>query len=62
MPWRMPEKSDITVTLPAEYFDSLSVVVSVGLKHAGINPLIRKELQAWWIAESEMIREELNDE
>jgi hypothetical protein len=58
----MPEKSDITVTLPAEYFDTLSVVMAIGLKHATINPLIRKELEAWWTAESEMIREELNGE
>ena len=58
----MPEKSDITVTLPAEYFDALSVVVEVGLKHAGINPLIRNELRAWWKAESELIREEQDSE
>jgi hypothetical protein len=57
----MPERSDITVTLPAEYFDTLSVVISTGLKYAGINPLIRRELMAWWTAESEMIREDLND-
>jgi len=56
----MPEKSDITVTLPAEYFDALSVVISVGLHHAGINPLIRKELQAWWRAEKALIEEELH--
>jgi len=58
----MPDKSDIAVTLPAEYFDTLSVVMEVGLKHAGINPLIRNELRAWWKAESELIREELNDD
>ena len=57
----MNEKSDITVTLPAEYFDALSVVIATGLKQAGINPLIRKELQAWWVAEKEMIEESLND-
>jgi len=58
----MPKKPDIIVTLPAEYFDTLSVVMEVGLKHAGINPLIRNELRAWWKAESELIREELNDD
>jgi len=58
----MPAKSDITVTLPAEYFDALSVVMEVGLKHAGINPLIRNELRAWWKAESELIREEQDSE
>jgi hypothetical protein len=57
----MPKAPDITVTLPAEYFDSLSAVISAGLKHAGINPLIRNELRAWWAAESEMILEELTE-
>ena len=57
----MSEKSDITLVLPAEYFDALSVVISTGLKHAGINPLIRNELRAWWVAEKEMIEEDIND-
>jgi len=56
----MPEKSDITVTLPVEHFDALSAVMSSGLKHASINPLVRRELEAWWRAEKEMIEEELN--
>jgi hypothetical protein len=58
----MPEKPDITVTLPAEYFDALSVVIATGLKQAGINPLIRNELRAWWTAEKEIIEEGLNGE
>jgi len=58
----MSKKPDITVTLPSEYFDTLAVVMEVGLKHAGINPLIRNELRAWWKAESEMIREEQDNE
>ena len=57
----MPEKSDITVTLPIEHFTALSAVISAGLKHADINPLIRKELEAWWRAEKELIEEEIHD-
>ena len=55
------KENDITLVLPSEYFDALSAVISVGLKQASINPLIRNELRAWWIAEKEMIEESLND-
>jgi hypothetical protein len=57
----MPEQSDITLSLPAEYFDILSVVMEVGLKNASIDSRIRRELMAWWTAEKEMIQESLND-
>ena len=57
----MPEQSDITLSLPAEYFDTLSVVISIGLKHATINPKVRKELEAWWTAEKEFIESDLHD-
>lgn len=56
----MSEKSDITLVLPAEYFDALSATVTAGLKHASIKPEVRKELQAWWNAEKEMIENELS--
>lgn len=52
---------DITIHLPSEYFDTLSVVIAIGLKHATINPLIRKELEAWWTAEKELIESDLHD-
>lgn len=55
----MPEKSDITVTLPTEHFDALSAVISAGLNYAQITPQERSELRAWWTAESELIQEEL---
>jgi hypothetical protein len=55
----MPKKTDITLTLPAEYFDTLSVVIAIGLKHATINPMIRKELEAWWSVERELIESDL---
>ena len=57
----MPQRSDVTISLPAEHFDALAAVISAGLKHASINPLIRKELQAWWIAESELIGDSIED-
>lgn len=56
----MPAQADTTLTLPSEYFDALSAVIETGLKHAGINPLIRRELAAWWEAESELIRDDLS--
>jgi len=52
--------TDITLTLPAEYFDALSEIMATGFKYTGVNPRIRKELEAWWEAESEFIREEFD--
>lgn len=49
------KKEDVMVNLPAEYVDALQEVISVGLKRAHINPLVRKELQAWWSAERELM-------
>jgi hypothetical protein len=57
----MPDKSDITVTLPIEHFNALSAVISTGLKHAVIKPQERKQLEAWWQAESTLIQEELEE-
>lgn len=55
----MPQGSDITLTLPAEHFDALSAVFTAGLKHANIKSEDRKELQAWWNAESELIQDSI---
>ena len=55
----MDSGSDITVHLPVEYFDSLSEVISTGLKYANIEESVREELKAWWQAESEYMRDEL---
>lgn len=55
----MPKESDVTVSLPAEYFDALSEVIAAGLKHAPIAPKLRHELQAWWSAEKELIEDSL---
>lgn len=57
----MPDKSDITVTLPIEHFTALSAVISSGLKHATIKPQERKELEAWWQAEKSLIQDELEE-
>ncbi len=58
----MPRQNDITITLPAEHYDALAAVVSAGLKHACITAADRKELQAWWIAESELIGDALEED
>lgn len=55
----MIKPADIILTLPAEYFDTLAVIIENGVKYAAVNPLVRKELQAWWQAESGLIREEI---
>ena len=47
--------------LPAEYFDTLSEVLSFGLKHSYIDPKLRQELFAWWEVEKEFIEEKLNE-
>ena len=55
----MAERTDVTLTLPTEHFDALSAVISAGLKHAKIGAESRRELQAWWTAESDLIQSEL---
>ena len=55
----MDSGNDITVHLPAELFEALSVVLRTGLQEANIKESDRKELRAWWQAESEFMRDEL---
>lgn len=52
-------KEDITINIPSEYVDALQEVISSGIRRANIDPLVRKELQAWWAAERELM---LNNE
>ena len=52
-------EGDITISLPAERYDALAAVIASGLKHACISTEDRKELQAWWSAESEFIGDAL---
>jgi hypothetical protein len=53
--------SDITIHVPAEYFDALSDVISTGLQRAKINTITRNELIQWWEAESALATEHLSD-
>lgn len=55
----MPERSDVTITLPTEHLESLSAVISAGLNHAKLKPESRRELKAWWDAEYDLIQSEL---
>lgn len=55
----MDSGNDITVHLPAELFETLSVVLRTGLEEANIDESVREELKAWWQAESEYMRDEL---
>jgi hypothetical protein len=55
----MSEKTDITISLPMEHFDALSAVMSAGLRHAKIKLDERKELEAWWAVESDLIQSEV---
>ena len=60
-PWsNMATKPDITINLPAEYYDALLEVFAKGLKHAKIKREVRKELRDWWNAERALIGEELD--
>lgn len=58
----MDGATDITLSLPAEYFEALSEVMASGLDHAHIPSPIRHQLKAWWEAESQFIRDDLNGE
>ena len=55
----MAERTDVTLTLPMEHFPVLSAVIHAGLKHAKIKPDTRRELEAWWRAESDLIQSEI---
>ena len=56
----MITKPDITIHLPAEHFTALLAVIYAGLKHASIKNQDRRQLEAWWQAESELIRDEID--
>lgn len=55
----MASAPDITIHLPAEYFEVLSEVFSVGLQRVKIKPQLRKELMQWWEAEKDFIVDDL---
>ena len=56
----MATKPDITINLPAEYYNALLEVFVMGLKHANIKREVWKELRDWWNADREMIGEEMD--
>ena len=56
----MSEKSDMTLSLPVEHLNALSAVILAGLKYASIKPQERRQLEAWWQAESSLIQDEIN--
>jgi len=55
------DKSDIALMLPVEYIDALLEVIDTGIQRAKINPAIRHELIAWWQAERNLIKEEIDN-
>lgn len=50
--------NDISVHLPAEYFDVLSEVIATGLEKTKLKPHIRNALRDWWQAEQDYILEQ----
>ena len=56
----METPSDITVHLPAEYFDALSEVIQVGLQRAKIDSKTRTALVSWWRAEHDFVADEVD--
>lgn len=57
----MNKQSDITISLPLEYFDALSEVIHVGLQRTKLDPIVRSELKAWWDAEKEIAKEQIDE-
>jgi 4-aminobutyrate aminotransferase-like enzyme len=55
----MAKRTDVTLTLPMEYLDTLSAVIQTGLQHTKIKAEVRRELDAWWQAEHDLIQSEL---
>lgn len=56
----MTTKLDITINLPAEYYDALLEVFTKGLKYAKISNDVKKDLSNWWNVEREIIGEEID--
>lgn len=55
------DNSDVTLILPREYYSVLSEVFAIGLQRAKIDPILRKELIAWWNAEKDFIEDDLTN-
>lgn len=48
---------DVSVNLPSELLDSLSIAINYGIQKANINQKDKKNLKLWWEVESSLIRE-----
>jgi hypothetical protein len=55
----MDSLGDVSVLIPAEYFEAFSKVISAGLQRAKITHEERAELVAWWEAEQAMMSDEI---
>lgn len=55
------KNTDVTINLPIEYFDDLSEVIHVGLQRTKLDPIVRSELKAWWDAEKEIAKEQIDE-
>jgi len=55
------DSPDITVHLPAEHFGVLSEAISIGLQRIEIDAKLRRDIQAWWEAEREFIKDDLKE-
>jgi hypothetical protein len=56
----MDSLGDVSVLIPAEYFEAFSEVISAGLQRAKITQAERTNLVAWWEAEKAMMSDEIN--
>ena len=56
----MDSFGDVSVLIPAEYFEDFSKVITAGLQRAKITQGARTSLVAWWEAEKAMMADEIN--
>lgn len=56
----MESLGDVSVLIPAEYFEAFSKVISAGIQRAKITQEERTSLDAWWEAEKAMMADEIN--
>lgn len=58
----MDSLPDIALNIPSELLDPISEVIRMGIQRATkITPEQRKQIEAWWVAELQLIKDELDD-
>ena len=58
----MEKLPDIAINIPSELLGPISEVIRMGIQRAtNITPEERKQIQAWWEAEHQLIRDEMDD-